>query len=466
MPEKPTYEQLEKKVEELESTGRHTELLFRRIIDLVPCGIIIKDRNGKFILVNSKAADLYGAQADDMIGRYEYAFARIPSPSPDEIDAFLADDRAVIDSGTPRIISKGKFPFSHGKTHSIHVSKIPITAFGYENCLLIIAADIADHRCSNETTGGHETFLGTLLNAIPIPVFYKDKDGRYLGFNETFEKFFGRTRDELIGKNVFDINPPDLAKIYNAKDKELLENRGVQHYESQVRNAKGSLRDTIFHKSTFTDTTGTVRGLIGAVIDITDRKRDQRRLRESEEKFKAIFDNAMDGILVGDVNTKKFVMANRTICEMTGYAINEILTLSVTDIHPEADMPFVLETFERQRRKEFRVAENLPVRRKDGTVFYADISSSPITIGTGRFMVGIFRDITDRQQAEHQREALISDLKKALGKVKQLSGFLPICSHCKKIRDDKGYWNQIESYIQKHSDAEFSHSICVECAEK
>ena len=69
-----------------------------------------------------------------------------------------------------------------------------------------------------------------------------------------------------------------------------------------------------------------------------------------------------------------------------------------------------------------------------------------------------------RDAAEKKNEKLIQELKKALANVKQLSGLLPICSSCKKIRDDKGYWNQIEAYIQEHSEAEFSHSICRECA--
>ena len=73
---------------------------------------------------------------------------------------------------------------------------------------------------------------------------------------------------------------------------------------------------------------------------------------------------------------------------------------------------------------------------------------------------------TERKQAEEQRERLISDLQNALSEVKTLRGFLPICSYCKNIRDDKGYWNQIKSYIHKHSDAEFSHGICPECAKK
>ena len=69
-------------------------------------------------------------------------------------------------------------------------------------------------------------------------------------------------------------------------------------------------------------------------------------------------------------------------------------------------------------------------------------------------------------RAEQEREQLILELQDALAKVKTLSGLLPICAYCKKIRDDQGYWNQLETYIQEHSDAEFSHGICDECGKK
>ena len=75
-------------------------------------------------------------------------------------------------------------------------------------------------------------------------------------------------------------------------------------------------------------------------------------------------------------------------------------------------------------------------------------------------------EIKERMEMEREREKLIQDLRHALSEVKKLSGMLPICSHCKKIRDDKGYWSQVESYIQRHSEAEFSHGICPECAKK
>ncbi len=76
------------------------------------------------------------------------------------------------------------------------------------------------------------------------------------------------------------------------------------------------------------------------------------------------------------------------------------------------------------------------------------------------------REIEIRKKAEQERDRVIEELKKSLSEVRTLRGFLPICSVCKKIRDDKGYWNQIEAYISKHSDAVFSHSICLECAQK
>ena len=81
-------------------------------------------------------------------------------------------------------------------------------------------------------------------------------------------------------------------------------------------------------------------------------------------------------------------------------------------------------------------------------------------------LVESFQDITERTNLEIEKNQLIEKLQKALIQVKQLSGFLPICASCKKIRDDKGYWNQIETYIKEHSEAEFSHGICPECAQK
>jgi len=132
----------------------------------------------------------------------------------------------------------------------------------------------------------------------------------------------------------------------------------------------------------------------------TVRKKAQKALKESEERFRAVFDNAVDGILLADVESKKFHSGNNMICRMLGYSEKEITKLGVKDIHPEADLPFVAAQFERQTRKEMRTAKDIPIKRKDGSVFYADINAFPITLAGKTYLVGIFRDVTERKLAE------------------------------------------------------------------
>ncbi len=95
-----------------------------------------------------------------------------------------------------------------------------------------------------------------------------------------------------------------------------------------------------------------------------------------------------------------------------------------------------------------------------------DYQEARIVVSWEDEVLAIVRDITERKQAEQERETLITELREALAKVKTLSGLLPICAACKRIRDDNGYWQQIEAYIRDHSQAEFSHAICPECARR
>jgi hypothetical protein len=82
------------------------------------------------------------------------------------------------------------------------------------------------------------------------------------------------------------------------------------------------------------------------------------------------------------------------------------------------------------------------------------------------YVITIIRDITERRKVETEREQLVTQLQDALATVKTLRGLLPICAWCKKIRDDKGYWNKVEEFVAEHTEAEFTHGICPDCAEK
>jgi PAS domain S-box-containing protein len=135
--------------------------------------------------------------------------------------------------------------------------------------------------------------------------------------------------------------------------------------------------------------------------DMADRRVVEEALKDSEERFRAIFDNLRDGLLLAEKETKKFLMGNPAIQRMLGYTEEELNRTGVTGIHPDKDLPWVLDRFEELARKEIEIARDIPVRKKDGEVFYADISSSfPMLVKGKECLMGVFRDITERKQTE------------------------------------------------------------------
>ena len=126
-------------------------------------------------------------------------------------------------------------------------------------------------------------FQQRLIDALPVPVFYKDSEGRYLGCNSSFEKFFGQKKEQVTGKSAYELVPKEMADIYHEKDLALLQNPGTQIYESVVKDTSGVVHNVIFHKATFPNMNGSVDGLIGAILDITDRKQAEERIKKALE---------------------------------------------------------------------------------------------------------------------------------------------------------------------------------------
>lgn len=133
---------------------------------------------------------------------------------------------------------------------------------------------------------------------------------------------------------------------------------------------------------------------------LEEKKRIEQKLKDSHETFKIVFDFANDGILVGDTATKKLVLANKTICDMLGYTEEELMSLSIQDIHPKKELPGILEIFEKQRLKKMQTVEDIPVKTKEGHILHVDINSSPIMLGGREYLLGIFRDITERKRSK------------------------------------------------------------------
>jgi len=173
----------------------------------------------------------------------------------------------------------------------------------------------------------------------------------------------------------------------------------------------------------------------------------------------AIFSQNLEGVIT---------TWNAGARQLFGYSEAEAVGQSVLFMVPESLRTATLEIFEKLRAGQAIEASETARLRKDGAQIEVHLAMSPIKGPDGQLMgaSSIAYDITERKKIEAERNKMIEQLNETLSKVKTLSGLLPICSSCKKIRDDKGYWQKLETFVHEHSNAEFSHSICPECMEK
>ncbi len=135
-----------------------------------------------------------------------------------------------------------------------------------------IVIDVTERKLAEDSLSEKSQFIASLLHAIPVAVFYKDKEGRYLGCNDAFADFMGVSSEEIKGKTVHELWPGELADKYHQMDLELMRKREHQEYEFQVKAKDGQTHPVIFAKDIYLDSTGNVAGLVGAFLDITDLK--------------------------------------------------------------------------------------------------------------------------------------------------------------------------------------------------
>ena len=208
--------------------------------------------------------------------------------------------------------------------------------------------------------------------------------------------------------------------------------------------------------------------MFGIVVSriMTKREKAEIALHESERNYRDLFENANDAIFILD-SELNYTNVNQKAIDLFGYSREEFLQLNVKDVIPpeqyqKSDIEF-LKLNEKKKYEKFVGKQ----RTKDGRWLDIEVNSSAI-VKNGKVIGSrdIVRDITARRNAEAKKEELIAELQNALAEIKTLRGIVPICSYCKKVRDDEGYWNQVDAYIQKHTEAKFSHSICPKCAEK
>ena len=194
-----------------------------------------------------------------------------------------------------------------------------------QQCILHRALEVEAAKEAEKTIKVQLLFLQNLLDAIPNPVFYKDTHMRYQQCNKAMEVLYGHRREEIIGRSIHDLALGDNAAIHSEKDVELLRQPGIDKYEAQFKNADGSLLSAVCYKASVVNTEGELVGLVGVILDITERKRFEEALKESEQSLRAILDAVHTGILIIDPVTHAIVEANPAVVQMIGKTEEEIL---------------------------------------------------------------------------------------------------------------------------------------------
>lgn len=184
-------------------------------------------------------------------------------------------------------------------------------------------------------------------------------------------------------------------------------------------------------------------------------------LPSGEALCSMLFQNSLDGLLV-TMPDGSVLDANPAACRIFGRTREEIVRHGRQGLIDVSD-PRLAVLIALRARTGMAHGE-LTGRRQDGTLFPIEVSSVVFQLADGAPRTCmIIRDVTDRKAAEVERELLIGELQQALARVKSLSGLLPIRASCRKIRDKQGIWHEMEMYIRKHTEADFSHGICPEC---
>ena len=195
--------------------------------------------------------------------------------------------------------------------------------------------------------------------------------------------------------------PEDRARVAEVQH-QAFKNRCSWTCEYRIRRPDGQIRWILTSGAHLDGADVTSPHVAGIVQDITARRQMQEKLREAqEEKFRAIFDGASDGILLANMKTRRFASANASICQMLGYTPEEFMALGVEDIHPSQDLAWIVKEFDRMVQGDgIAMLPDLPVRRKDGSIIHASLGTAIVTQDGANFIAGFFRDITERKHAE------------------------------------------------------------------
>jgi len=285
----------------MEQQAHELEHRMREVYENLPVAVFAIDADHRITFWNAPLAAITGIDAVDIIGSRDCWRGFYPEARPCMVN-LLVDG---LDAGELQRLYGGKhrpsavlpgaievedyYPrMAGGKGLWLQFTAAPLRdAAGRMMGAITTLVDITRSKTAEALLLRERNFLESLIEATPTPVFYKDRQGHYLGCNDAFLKTTGRRREDVIGKTVFDVAPPHVAQAYFARDEELYAGPGRQTYDYVVHQLGGGVRQVIFHKAVFRNPQGDVAGLIGVVLDVTELKQAEQSLQDLNLQLEA-----------------------------------------------------------------------------------------------------------------------------------------------------------------------------------
>lgn len=259
--------------------------------------------------------------------------------------------------------------------------------------------DITEFRQALERLRESEERFSKIFLRTPIIVAISTfPEGRYVEVNQCFTQVLGYSAAEVVGRRALDLGIWAYPEQRAEAIRRVVAGERVTDYEYALRTASGEVVEVIGAVEPIG--LGDQQCLMFIAQDVTARKQAERRLRQSESTLQSVFRGMHDALIVADIATRRLVQANDAAGRLLGYAPDELLQLRVDDLHPPEHLAAVLAGFAEQSATESARAESLPVRRKDGSVMLADLSTARTVLEGRPCLVGVFHDVTEQRKAE------------------------------------------------------------------
>lgn len=401
-------EEIQKLKEELTRTREqyYNDTAYKTLAEKSKDGVlIIQDDKIKYL--NTGFIELMGYKRDEVIDQPYEKFV----PEEEWIELQNRTKSRLKGEKIPSVYETKMY----NKKGKICAVELNVTMVEYKNKPAVIAAirDITKLK-KYETEGEkHLLFLSTLLNTLPVPVFYKNKQGFYEGCNKAFCEFTGIPENKLVGSSVFDLFEKELAETYYEADRQFLESGNEQVYETKAKNSTGEIRDLRFHKKVFKDTEGNISGFIGAFIDITEINLIRKDLEDKTHFLESIIRNLPLLIFTLDCEGN-FTLGEGKGLDMLDLRKEYILGRNYSEVFESDEnmLNHIKLAFEGQTSN----CQNLLMGHYFET-FYAPIINNDKIDG----VIGVSLDITRRKKAEKEIQKYLAEMEESKRKLEEYS---------------------------------------------